>query len=265
MIEQRQNPRSLIFSIMNDITVCIPTFERPNCLELLLKSIREYYPDIKILVADNGKERPAEEVTKKFNATYFRLDYDVGLSAARNFLVDKVSTPFLFLTDDDTIFTKNTKLEILKQEMIIYRLNILGVCCLFKGVQRSSFRGSLYMDGEILRKDHSRPVRYWGNDKPVVMWHVINNYFLARTETLKKARWDERLKMAEHVEFFWRNRNILRVGETRSASITHQPWADDLYRTVAYNRRDYYNQLSMDLMGIKGKAGRPLKVKPEKK
>lgn len=74
------------------VTFIIKTHERPQCLELLLNSIREFYKDVNILVADDGK-KPNFRWENGLNDKHYKyvpLSYDMGLSASRNVLVDMV-------------------------------------------------------------------------------------------------------------------------------------------------------------------------------
>ena len=42
--------------IRNLVTIATKTFLRPHKLKILLQSIRKYYPDITVIVADDSKE-----------------------------------------------------------------------------------------------------------------------------------------------------------------------------------------------------------------
>lgn len=43
----------------------------------------------------------------EYNLQYFDLEKDCGLSAGRNFLLNKVQTKYFVLADDDFVFDKN--------------------------------------------------------------------------------------------------------------------------------------------------------------
>ncbi|MFC1791555.1 glycosyltransferase family 2 protein, partial [Gemmatimonadota bacterium] len=99
-----------------DVTVVIKTFERPRCVSQLLRSIRKYFPTIQVLVCDDSRtplfgdrELPLPGVT------WLTLPYELGhvVGAGRNYLADQVTTPFLFLCDDDHVFTEGTRLDLM--------------------------------------------------------------------------------------------------------------------------------------------------------
>ena len=97
-----------------DVTVCVKTFNRPKLLNNCLKSIRWNYPNIKIIVADDGNINQ----NIGFDVEYHKLKFDKGLSYGRNFMLDKVKTKYFVLVDDYFIFTPETNLKKLKKKII---------------------------------------------------------------------------------------------------------------------------------------------------
>ena len=90
------------------ITIIIKTFQRQHLLRQLIESIRNKYPKILIKVADDGHAPSALNID---NVDYYILPYDIGLSAGRNFLLNKVKTKYFVLLDDDHVFIEKTKLD----------------------------------------------------------------------------------------------------------------------------------------------------------
>src|SRR5262249_48067864 len=91
---------------LSKTTIIIKTFQPPACLDRAIRSIRKYYPKVHIIVADDGFE-PA----LRNDVEYIRLPTDVGVSAGRNALLERVKTPYFLLTDDDVEFRPQTKIE----------------------------------------------------------------------------------------------------------------------------------------------------------
>ncbi len=100
MIHQN-NSDSIIRTIQRDIfitpiqstieefvTLNVKTHDRPKCLEDLIESIRKYYPGVRVLVMDDGKVKAWSG--KVSVVDYYPVDFDIGLSAARNKMVDMV-------------------------------------------------------------------------------------------------------------------------------------------------------------------------------
>ena len=201
------------------ITVAIKTFERPLCLEKCLGSIREHYPDIPILVADDSRE-PSSGLMWQYKAVNAAPsgEFDIGLSAGRNALVQNCDTEFIFIVEDDMVFTAETDLEKLVLEMPEY--DILGAQLLRPDGSLQSYEGWM-----TERED--------GEGKLLVMYRfaiaetapceIICNCFLARTQTLNDVPWDEDLKIMEHEDYFWRAKKAgVRVGFSPQVRILHE-------------------------------------------
>ena len=183
------------------VTIIIKSFMRPRALKTLVRSIRSYYPDTTVLAADDGDapERPPGI------DGWFELPWDVGLSAGRNFLVDRVETDFTMITDDDWIFTSRTRIE-----AALDAFERCGQLDLVAGrlvtpeggeLRPDGFNGTLYREGRNL-------VQHFGRRRRMLagfpIYDFVPNLFVARTAALRQVRWDERLKVGEHMEFFWR-------------------------------------------------------------
>ena len=63
--------------ILDDVTAVIKTFQRPKSLDILLRSIRRFYPRLKVLVGDDGFQPSPRNDVK------YLLEPDVGVSARR--------------------------------------------------------------------------------------------------------------------------------------------------------------------------------------
>lgn len=101
---------------MDDVTIIVTTFERPDFILECVESIRHYYPNIEIIVSDNGKKRPElqERLEIGYGCQYIGLPFDSGASRARNEGFKKASTKYAVLCEDDFRFTEKTKLESFK-------------------------------------------------------------------------------------------------------------------------------------------------------
>lgn len=101
---------------MNNISVIIPTHNRPHLLLQALQSIEEQVekPDEVIVVMD-GENEETEKFLSSYKTNHFAFQYmkvpnSKGACFARNLGADKASgTILMFLDDDDTWEKKNTK------------------------------------------------------------------------------------------------------------------------------------------------------------
>jgi|ERR1041384_167543 hypothetical protein len=211
---------------LNDVTVVIKTFNRREALLALITSIKQFYPTLHIIVADDSTldYRPVEGVE------YYKLPADVGLSAGRNFLVSKVKTEFTLLLDDDHIFDAQTKIELL--------LAALG-----DGFDLASGRsgGKDYCGVMKLRNNMLRYLRRSRgslNGRPI--YDITWNFFVARTAKLRLVKWDESLCLAEHSDWFLRAKDAkLLVTHVPEVNIQHSHALDSItYKN--YRRRAIY-------------------------
>lgn len=188
---------------LSQLTAVIKTFQRPLALDRLIRSIRRYYPQLAIAVADDGLvPSPRDDVD------YMRLAEDVGLSAGRNALLRHIRTPYFLLLDDDLEFTRRTRIERLLKLVAGGVADLAGgdyYRCkrkwLFLRRRWQPFHGNFrFQDGDLwlVREFHATHPDYRFCD-------VVHNFFVARTaDVLELGGWDEQLKLNEHVEFFVR-------------------------------------------------------------
>lgn len=208
-------------SMRSEVSIIIKTFERPMALERLLRSILASPATAsRILIADDSFHAAESRLLELDSIDYFRLPYDSGLSYGRNFLVDRVTTPYCVVLDDDLVFTRETRLDIL-----------LGIVK-EKGFDLAAGEGNLLVRGKPgfanievsdrnLRIEPGAPPRSYYNGLPV--YDMVNNFFLARTDTLRDIRWDERFKIyGEHTDFFMRYSAKYRVTFTDQVVIGHE-------------------------------------------
>lgn len=226
----------------NNITVLIKTMIRPKSLCRLVGSLLKYYPDIKILVADDGEPSSKSELLGKYpnaDIEYYDLPKDSGLSYGRNFLLDKVKTPYFLLCDDDFVIDNSFHLDELIQMLEGNKLDILGGYFRNYKIVKSikdrfivlaqkilhyeldtNYIGSIENKGSILE------VHYIRKDFPeFTKTDICHNFFLAKTDRIKAlGGWDNELKLQEHTEFFVRAKAFgIKVGFTNKMSVKHFP------------------------------------------
>jgi len=176
-------------------------------------SIRKYYPDVAIAIADDS-ECAAICTTKTMHK--YALPFDVGLSAGRNYLVDRIETPYTVMLDDDFVFTEQTDLERWLHAMKRDKYALIGGCCVRPDGREQHYEGYMVDD----RKRRAlRLIRLVPTDLAPV--HITLNFFIAQTSILRAVRWDERFKVGEHEDFFWRLSRKFRVGYDPHVRIVH--------------------------------------------
>lgn len=235
---------------MSDVTAIIKTFERPACLDRLIRSVRRYYPRLRMIVADDGfQPSPRDDVD------YLRLPPDVGLSAGRNAALDLVRTPYFLLLDDDLRFTDATQIE----RLLVVARRSTGIIAggtylrckrkfgLWVKRQRQSYHGIFERSGDQLTMHRS----CYSQHDDHYLCDIVHNFFVARTEEVRAmGAWNPLLKLHEHEEFFLRAQQAgLQVAYCPSVVAEH--WNADVPRHYGRYRNRNFLPLALALHGIR--------------
>jgi glycosyltransferase involved in cell wall biosynthesis len=205
---------------LSKLTAIIRTFDRPQAIKRLVKSIRRFYPALKVLVADDG----VDAVTCK-QADCFRLPSEKGQAAAHNALLARVRTPYFLLIDDRAEVHRETQLQSLLELVASDRLDLAAgslVACqrkfwFFTKRKPVSEHGLLEIAGDrlgLIAGSRSQGDGFWWCD-------FVSNFFVARTDRVRAmGGWDPELRDDAREEFFFRaHRHGIRVGIEPAASI----------------------------------------------
>lgn len=204
---------------VHDLTICVATRNRPHCIQRLIRSIRAIYPDIRMLVADQGER---DEAKLRFYAdhqvkSYF-LDEEAGVARSRNLLVSEVRTTYSLICDDDFIFTPDTDfagaLHILERdpEIAIVGGRLLDVPdfrSLHDGYDRH-WECFLFLDRQhgllvSLPASAFRPIIRMAGQFKYYLCDAVLNFAVMRTNLFTEYgyRWDERfICNGEHEDFY---------------------------------------------------------------
>ncbi|MEL6898083.1 MAG: glycosyltransferase family A protein [Planctomycetota bacterium] len=100
----------------DQVTFCIKTIDRPQCCAAMVRTIHEYCGSNRpaIHVLDDGKPELRFSTNCPVEAglvdELIETEYDIGLSAGRNRLLDSGNSPVVVFTDDDHLVTARTRL-----------------------------------------------------------------------------------------------------------------------------------------------------------
>ena len=192
-------------SNLSDVTALVCTFLRDEYLFNCVRSLKNTYPSIRVLVADDGHISDVKEHGLRALGVekYIRMPFNVGICAKRNTLLTYVETPYILIGDDDFTYTVSTRLQDLHQMMDI--CDLAGGAMLEEGVNLKHFESVFLQqsDGGLLFKDivedyvrSSAGIRYAFAD-------LVFNFFIAKTTTIRGVGWEENIKVCyEHEDFF---------------------------------------------------------------
>ncbi|XP_037349162.1 beta-1,4 N-acetylgalactosaminyltransferase 2 [Talpa occidentalis] len=206
--------------LRNLVTIATKTFLRPQKLMTMLQSIRKYYPDLTVIVADDSKE-PLE--INDENVEYYFMPFGKGWFAGRNLAISQVTTKYVLWVDDDFLFNEKTKVEVLVEVLEKTELDVVG-----GSVLGNTFQFKLLLeqgkDGDCVHRRAGFFQRLDGFPKCVVTSGVVN-FFLAHTERLQRVGFDPRLQRVAHSEFFIDGLGSLLVGSCPEVTIGHQHYS----------------------------------------
>lgn len=233
---------------MKNLTVCIKTMNRPKTLDETLKRVRLALPDSPIFVADDS--------TTPINVNpiadkYWILEPDSGVSYGRNYLIDRVQTPYFLIMDDDNFFTEETDIGRLLTIEKEYNVDIVTGVKYRKGEIKSANSRIEISDGvlklfgfELSNSTESFP-----------LYDFAPNFFVAQTNLREKIKWDEDFKFGgEHADFFLRASKLgISVSSCLSSRFIDQGNESVEPNTEYRNRSKYYRQVLFAKHGLTAK------------
>ncbi|XP_057631735.1 beta-1,4 N-acetylgalactosaminyltransferase 2 [Chionomys nivalis] len=220
--------------LRNLVTIATKTFLRPHKLKTLLQSIRKYYPDLTVIVADDSKE-PLK--IQDDYMEYYSMPFGKGWFAGRNLAISQVTTKYVLWVDDDFLFDSKTKIEVLVDVLEKTELDVVG-----GSVQGNAFQFRLLLEqsenGDCLHQRQGDFHALDGFPKCVVTSGVVN-FFLAHTEQLRRVGFDPRLQRVAHSEFFIDGLGSLLVGSCPEVTVQHQSRSPDKDPEMAAMEKSY--------------------------
>ncbi len=253
------------------ITFMATTMSRYEVAESYIISARNRFPDSAIILgvqADNLSTE-LQDIGSRYNAEIILLGKDIGLSRARNIMLDHVGTEYFVLCDDDFViddeFFLNNAVKVLDENPDIgvvggyYRDIIFDRELKFTHAQDRQF--TMRFEFEPKTRTLVRiPFNYipferqFDEDTRCVPVDCVNNLALFRRSLFDdpQVRWDERMKISgEHIDFYF---NLYKKGGVKivydpSFSVLHNRRQNMEY--VKYrNRRDgislFYEKWNID-------------------
>lgn len=197
-------------TIAKETCVLITTFLRDDLLFKCIESIRKYYPDIAVFVGDNGRITPGKrEFCEKNRCILLEFPFDIGVSETRNRSLNLIPDEFqyVFITEEDIIFTEDTKFETLKKILDSDpNIGIAGGLLKRSELQEQHYEGMISIEGDAYRirqvgkQDWKRidNIKYFLCD-------IILNVFMAKRSIFDSVKWDKQFKTTfEHSDFFLR-------------------------------------------------------------
>jgi glycosyltransferase involved in cell wall biosynthesis len=206
---------------MHRVTFGITTFDRPQCLKKLVASIREFYPEVPILIADNGKRgKPIQDC----NTIRGQLPFDVGPAACRNWLMRVAKTEYVLILDDDFVFQAETKIECLVEILDAFpHVGAVGGA-LDDIVRNPQVTSAMDIDGLTIVNPKS-PEKMLPSGVRYQYCDYVRLFVLLRKRIIETTPWDRTIKIGgEHFMFFYEllRKGVWRVTWTPDVIIRHE-------------------------------------------
>jgi hypothetical protein len=220
------------------VTALVKTFERPRALDRLIRSVRRFYPAVRIIVGDDSVT-----AFPRLDVDYVRLPVDIGVAAGRNAMLELVQTPYFLSLDDDFAFTSETRIERLLETLERHDATLVAgdlIRCEQKFPWR--IRRNRELSHGLIRREGDSLQLVPGHGTSVgeaFACDVAPHFFLARTDVIRDlGGWFAPLKMDEHQELLLRLKaEGLTVLHRPDVSIEH--WQDRPEVYAAFRARDY--------------------------
>lgn len=192
---------------MQEVAIIITAFSRPDSLRKCVKSIRKFYPDVEIIVSDNGKPDSVlnYELVKDYKCRYLGLPFDSGASHAKNAALEATSKKFVVIIDDDFEFIERTKLE--KFKTILDGDKSIGIV----GGKPITGKGRVGTVGSriLINKEKETFWRFpienpeWKEVEGIKYYYADYTRQFLMIRNSGDIRWDNDLKMGgDHIVFF---------------------------------------------------------------
>lgn len=269
---------------MKDYEIIIKSFLRMGRLKRLLHSIVEHFPGVTVRIADDSAPGRDPAISQKHrellkptlahrkqiiefveqfpNIHFYELPFDTGLSAGRNFLVERVETPYFVLMDDDFIVTSNTRLDRL-HKVITSSPSVVIVGGSVIDFNAKHPKGWHRPPGDVeIINGHFRLILYGKNAPKKTVAGVRctpcglpHNFFMGSKKLFDEhnLRWEPTLKTCvEWTIFFYSVPKELDVYHTVECAIDHRPGPGRVGALYKKLRLDRMHEQNEELKRISG-------------
>ena len=116
-----------------DVTIGIPVYESVDVIKRSLEStLSQTYPSIEFLIIDDCGSDGSMAIVQQFQAEHprgadihmVRHIQNLGVSAARNCIIDEAQGNYLYFMDSDDVIAENT-IELMMQNVHQYNAEIV--------------------------------------------------------------------------------------------------------------------------------------------
>ena len=199
-----------IRNVETNVTFIFKSFNRQRQARRLCRAIRRYYPNVRIVIADDSRESLVID-----GAEIIHLPFNSGLSKGLIAALERVETPFVMRMDDDLLLTP--KSDVHGQLLFLQRHPEVDLAAIQMDA-RSEKAAENYRK-IVMKKKLLIPAGTVMEGRDVV--YKAPNVFLARTEKLRMVGYDPNIRMIDHHEFFYRAAGQIVCVQDPHAGVLH--------------------------------------------
>jgi hypothetical protein len=241
---------------LNKLTIGVRTFLRDAKLMNTIAALRNNFSDAKIAVADCGEHTDEKDGVyadlRREGHTVIQMDFDAGLGAMSNVLVDALNTDYFLLASDDFDFkpaSVRTGIEEMVRVLDLTDIDIAG------GRVRGPYEFDLEDLGDTIIE---HPVNIRCERGGILPWFVhvdlLVNYWCAKKDVFSKVRWMDTVKIggSEHSYIFIQAKRAgLKTAYVPGVEIKEQEGEDSLRYRQYRGRANRKERECMDAIGVK--------------
>ena len=198
-----------IKNVEDNVTFIFKSFNRQRQARRLYWCIKSYYPNAKIIIADDSKDPLDVEGV-------LHLPFNSGLGIGLVKALELVTTPFVMRLDDDMLLTSKTnihgQLHFLQNHP---EVDLVAVQANYKKPRESARRSSQMK----MKKRLLIPAGTIIEGREVI--YKAANVFLARTDKVRLVGYDSNIQRLDHYDFFYRAAGKIVCVQDPAAYVMH--------------------------------------------
>lgn len=236
------------------VTFMFKSFERQKQAKMLYKNIQKYYPNARVVIADDSKI-PLKINAKKNPPTIIHMPFNSGLSKGLNLALAEIQTEYLMRMDDDELLTplSNVYEELCFLEahsdidLVGFVPLTAGKCTPVQKIAKNYNQFDMKNAYKPLKVPHLTKI-----DENHIVYGKVPNIFLARTEKVREIGWDDNIRMIDHHEFFTRAAgNLVSVMNPNTAVFHIHNMFDNYYNKFRSDFSDDYYYIQGKMIAVK--------------
>lgn len=247
-----------------DVALSVKTFIRPDCLKRFLDSIAVYQQKWQVkfadvIVVDDGDDESREEnsnLIKNYpdlHVSYYPYEFNsLGLCKGRNEGLAKCKAEYFICCDDDFMLDLDCNIQAALQILKEKQLDILGGY--YRNINSEDsvkYQADNWL-GFIHEGEHEDFCSIYSSVFPdFICCDIVENFFIARTEPIRKVGYPENVPIKEHnVVFLLFKEAGIKIGFTNKLFVRHYHIKKKKKTYNKFRNREVVNPINKTVYGV---------------